>query len=405
MAAEHAEVDPGSAARSVIDGATSIGVDLAWWGGRSGDLSSACETVVSWSSAGGTRVERVPLHGKPTAGARSNYSLPLHDAEAELIAAAIVRQLPTNPDALVVVSLDAPLQTTLVGLPERTRASSTGSQRRSCDKAASRLKAASAQPWRSAPQGTVQPGAPIPARVLKLVDHLQAHHGFHVWDGVTPPAQGPRRLMLEVFPGATIWALGAQGHYGALTPSEVGEYKAKELVSRDEARKRAHRVLDAFVGVLPNSPFSEVIHPVIEAALAAANPGASGAVRLGKAFDDIIDSGIALLTGAAWLAGKSTVIREEDGDGHIVVPGDVDAGAARSTTPRQRRRGVARRTVAVGAAQTRCPLCAHMFASWPSGWDSHAGSTRTHPRWHPEVVAPEERRRLYRAEFASMFTK
>ena len=53
----------------------------------------------------------------------------------------------------------------------------------------------------------------------------------------------------------------------------------------------------------------------------------------------------------------------------------------------------------------RCPIpgCPKVFYVSRGGWDAHVASHRTHPDWHPEVLDPEERKRLFKETYARWF--
>ncbi len=55
----------------------------------------------------------------------------------------------------------------------------------------------------------------------------------------------------------------------------------------------------------------------------------------------------------------------------------------------------------------RCPIagCSKGYANVRSGWDSHVGSLRTHPWWHPELVPAKERKARFVAEFPDFFER
>jgi len=52
-----------------------------------------------------------------------------------------------------------------------------------------------------------------------------------------------------------------------------------------------------------------------------------------------------------------------------------------------------------------CPIagCTHVFRNSRGGWDAHVGALSRHPRWHPEIVDAEERKKCFRQEFADWF--
>lgn len=52
-----------------------------------------------------------------------------------------------------------------------------------------------------------------------------------------------------------------------------------------------------------------------------------------------------------------------------------------------------------------CPIsaCAWMFKGSRGGWDAHIGSIRKYPQWHPELTAPESRKKQFKLEFPEFF--
>lgn len=59
-----------------------------------------------------------------------------------------------------------------------------------------------------------------------------------------------------------------------------------------------------------------------------------------------------------------------------------------------------------GGCIFRCPIagCTKVFHGTRGGWDEHAGSIRTHPGWHPELLDRDERKGRFRAEFPDFFS-
>lgn len=55
----------------------------------------------------------------------------------------------------------------------------------------------------------------------------------------------------------------------------------------------------------------------------------------------------------------------------------------------------------------RCPIadCDKVYVSTRGGWDSHVGSLRNHPFWHPELVSAEERKEHFAIEFPDFFAR
>lgn len=55
-------------------------------------------------------------------------------------------------------------------------------------------------------------------------------------------------------------------------------------------------------------------------------------------------------------------------------------------------------------ADISCPICGdHVFRRTRGGWDAHVGSLRKHPKWHPDIEDPDERKALFQKEFPSFF--
>ena len=52
-----------------------------------------------------------------------------------------------------------------------------------------------------------------------------------------------------------------------------------------------------------------------------------------------------------------------------------------------------------------CPIpgCPKVFTGSRGGWDAHVATTRTHPNWYPGVSDPDERKRLFKDDFANWF--
>jgi hypothetical protein len=52
-----------------------------------------------------------------------------------------------------------------------------------------------------------------------------------------------------------------------------------------------------------------------------------------------------------------------------------------------------------------CPItrCDHVFVGSRAGWDAHVASVRIHPRWHPDVRDPAERKALFRRSYTRFF--
>lgn len=53
----------------------------------------------------------------------------------------------------------------------------------------------------------------------------------------------------------------------------------------------------------------------------------------------------------------------------------------------------------------KCPIpgCVFTFQRGTRGWATHVGAVANHPHWHPDHVAPENRRNDFRKEFPEWF--
>lgn len=60
-----------------------------------------------------------------------------------------------------------------------------------------------------------------------------------------------------------------------------------------------------------------------------------------------------------------------------------------------------------GGAEYPCPIpgCSKIFRRSRGGWDAHVGSLRIHPDWHPDVSNPEERKRIFKAEYGRLVSR
>lgn len=87
-------------------------------------------------------------------------------------------------------------------------------------------------------------------------------------------------------------------------------------------------------------------------------------------------------------------------------PRDVDrspddtpeAGLRRSQGPAAAVRNTSSES---GGAEYPCPIpgCSHIFRNSRGGWDTHVGSLRKHPDWHPDVSNHEERKGIFKDEY------
>jgi len=52
-----------------------------------------------------------------------------------------------------------------------------------------------------------------------------------------------------------------------------------------------------------------------------------------------------------------------------------------------------------GPPKKVCPICGYAFRFGAMGWQHHISPVDAHPDWHPDVVDPKERRRLFLEEY------
>jgi hypothetical protein len=105
-------------------------------------------------------------------------------------------------------------------------------------------------------------------------------------------------------------ALGVQGRDSCSSSSEVRAYKKSEpkKVALQEAREQAMATLSGFIPLFDSPlvrrlPTARWAEPIADFACSVARES-GGTVSKGKGFDDPIESGIALLTGIAFLVGN-----------------------------------------------------------------------------------------------------
>ena len=78
--------------------------------------------------------------------------------------------------------------------------------------------------------------------------------------------------------------------------------------------------------------------------------------------------------------------------------GHADRAAGGTATPRNT-------SSPSGGTEYRCPIpgCSKVFHGSRGGWDAHVASIRLHPAWYPDVSNPEERKRIFKHEYADWF--
>jgi hypothetical protein len=321
-----------------------IGVDVTWWGGG-GALASRRDTVVAALLGDGVpgplHIEPVFLSGAPNSQA-SLPTEPNFDKDGQLLTDAIGRLLSTYKGRYerCVVALDAPLEARArPGQPTRRKAVPKGarmfSERRACEDALSQHMTVNPghASWNT--HVKIQSGSPIAPRISRICERLCTNSGFTLFrQGAT---QSANRL-IEIFPSEAIWALGSQGHYGAVTSTQVRAYKAKQprRLGHADALDCARRPLQGFVNLTRGarsvdlvSAIPNWVEQVAEHSCAiAASSRESGQVDKGKGYDDPIESGLAFFTALVFTVGQYHVWGD-GADGTIVGPGRFQPEAVR----------------------------------------------------------------------------
>lgn len=301
-----------------------IGLDLAWWGGSQREPDSQYDALAYMVVGGGEKslqTERVCLGA--TFNAHADATTANCDADARLLVASIQNIIEDSIAANVVLAIDAPLLAKARNLPPRSKNPPTGSlQRRLPEDALENAKRSSPQAWAS--ECRIQPGAPICGRVAALVDALTRELGFELYDHDS--VSTPSRTLFESFPSEAIWALGCQGQYDPITPSEARHYKndkrsrSAHIVARD-ARDNLYGFVSS-IG-LPNTVVGAWIEQTIVKLVS--DPmlrNYDGNLKRGKLFDDIIDAVNCLFTAVAFCQNSAHVWEGSDPqDGHIIGPG------------------------------------------------------------------------------------
>lgn len=86
-------------------------------------------------------------------------------------------------------------------------------------------------------------------------------------------------------------------------------------------------------------------------------------------------------------------------------PNDTPGTELHREARMDRQRAVAGTSLPSGSGEYPCPIqgCPKVFHGSRSGWDGHVGSLRLHSDWHRRVSDPEERRRIFKHEYADWF--
>jgi len=321
----------------MTDGRTlAVGVDLTWWGGSPRLHSSRVETIAAaiLGEPESLHFADVDLSAAPNPEASEFYEANF-DAGGELFVGGIARTLEHFEGRFdrVILALDAPLLARpRPDQPRRRKANypgeRSGLELRAAEVAlhdARKRIGGAGRGWNR--DLKVQAGSPLPPRVAEVVAKL-GELGFTLFRGAET---GGDRQLIEVFPSEAIWALGIAGRYGNnATSKAVRRYKAKSWkeLSPDSGTELARRPLLGFSALLRDrlagDARSEAVPTWIDriaahATFCALHPRKQ-TVGQRKRFDDVVDSGIALLTAVTFAAGCFHSWGEGE-DGTIVGPG------------------------------------------------------------------------------------
>jgi hypothetical protein len=293
-----------------------IGLDIAWHGGSLGQQATQNDCLV-YSIFN-------PMKGQATLHLK-RVRLENRDEFGEQIADAIARVMSDHSDvARVALAIDAPLQAVGAIPAGQTRA------RRACEVVLNERRkaidhaAGGAAGWHPA----IQPGAPIPPRVERVVALLKESLGFEVWhqDTATSP-----QLILECFPAEAIWSAKRMGAYlDQRSGQQVKAYK------RQRGQYLTMEEVDHFVkAVLLNgfdSPWrgalewTALVEQLVQQMLALPDWVVDGRYRGGKLLDDMIDSALCMATALSYANGTVHIWVDPQhlDDGHIMGPGPMD---------------------------------------------------------------------------------
>lgn len=327
-----------------------IGVDVTWWGGSPVDPSSQTETIAwarrdAWGTFRELGFERVDL--RPAATRDPDDGVANADADAALLFHRLMAVIAQHASTPVVLALDAPLLAhPRRELPPRARRypREVGDEQadtsdalaklldakklafRACETAVHEQVARSRTHWRSI---YLQPGAPIPPRIAALVETMR-RSGFAMYEG--PGAALAPRVVLECFPNEALWATEVLTNaFNDFTFRQARLYKRlgelSDVWPRSVLRAVVRECLGpvaAIAGLTDPKPLFEALDAFMDRdPLVALGPRAR---RVGKLFDDAIDSVVALLTAIAFANGRAHVHMGAPTDGHIVGPGSSHPG-------------------------------------------------------------------------------
>jgi hypothetical protein len=228
-----------------------IGADLAWWGGTKSKASQADHVWSGWVTESGTisglKHSQVSLAGSETTAPPPWPEGPHRDPFGIRFLATLnnLIQATGAPDRIL-IGIDAPLEAEVLDseVPRQKcyrKGEVSETRNRKCERELRCHIRAVATEW--AKDVRIQAGAPLIPRVSSIVDELKTC-GFALGAGGRTLTG---RDLVEVFPSASIGALGAGGAYGTYNAVSVRLYKTlRQFSGREEALKLAAASLLGF---------------------------------------------------------------------------------------------------------------------------------------------------------------
>jgi hypothetical protein len=314
-----------------------LGIDVAWWGGQRNNPESQRDTIVYTTINGGIAADLIfrPVNLSAAANPKgSDPTEPNTAADGSVLGKAVSSIIKEHEGrcSRFILALDTPVEaahrpTQPARIKAGKKGQKTGAERRQCERELeahkkSLRKTFSGTGWNALLK--VQSGSPVSPRMRCLLRQAEMD-GFSFWRTGCPVHD---RQLIEIFPSEAIWSLGVQGRYPGRSSSEVRAYKRSEpkRVAKREAWDQAMATLSGFTQLFDSPLASRLPVPRWAEQIADYACGVAlddgGTVSKGKGFDDPIESGIALLTGIAFLVG-SFHAWGDGSDGTIVGPGQL----------------------------------------------------------------------------------
>lgn len=295
-----------------------IGLDFAWFGGSANDQTSQYDFLAA-----------VLIDDKKKMPALSCIRVPLvdRDSSGDCTANAISLLISKFEAERIVLAIDAPLQTSRV-LPSRQPKPMKGAvQRRAVDSYLSNCRkqidrrAGGSSGWHP----NVQPGAPLPQRLISLLAKISESHGFEAW---TTQLSKKTPIAIECFPAEAIWAAKRLNQFPeALTAAHVRSYKEQagsQLSSTQVQHLVETTLLEGFKWPSgAHTLWPRLVEDVIKWMCSDTSWQRNGHYRGGKMLDDVVDSMICLATAISYASNNAHVWCDPNhlDDGHIIGPG------------------------------------------------------------------------------------